>query len=411
MRSSTRFQAVGLLGGAAGAVVLPEMPEEVASQVDEGRFDALPEAWRFLADLARGEVPAGDPGPVNRLVLSGDAAGLAERSARAEAEGDSDLSILLAAVAYRLGAEIPKPQVDRASDTRVKAYVAATEGHEAAANGDVSRAIACLLEAAEWVASVSPGASARLVGEAASVVDGPNSPRVVMELDRAAERLRGRRFEELRGELLMTRGGLLMEGGSERPAMLQEAVQSFQKATQALPRRTHPVPYAVCHLNVAVAYLAMPMGTQAARLRAAIAVQSLREALEVLDPDGQPELWEAATLNLANALQHLPSSHVKDNLAEAVSHYETLLGRRPNPDEGRARTLANLGNALAHLGDLKRARPHLLEAEALFDELGNADAARGVAGILNEVEGAAAGTASARGAPQAAPAPAPEAET
>lgn len=390
MNPSTRFQAVGLLGGAAGAVIVPEMPEEVAGLVDEGRFDALPHSWRFLTDLAAGEVPVEDPGPVNRLLLSGDAAGLVERSARAAAEGDPDLSALLAAVAYRLGAEVALPDVDRASDVRVKAYLAATEGHEAAANGDRAQAVARLLEAAGWVASISPGASARLVGEAASVVEGPDSPRVVLELDRAAERLRGRAFEELRGELLMTRGGLLMEGGSERPAMLQEAVQSFQKATQALPRRTHPIPYAICHLNVAVAYLAMPMGTQAARLRAAIAVQSLREALEVLDPDDQPELWEAATLNLANALQHLPSSHVKDNLAEAVSHYETLLGRRTNPDEGRARTLANLGNALAHLGDLKRARVHLQEAKALFEELGNADAALGVGGILGEVEDAAA---------------------
>ena len=385
-QSTTRLQAVGLLGGAAGAVVLPEMAEEVALQVDRGRFDELPEALRFLLDLAGGEVPRDDPGPVNRLLLSGDARGLAELSRKAESEGDADLAMLLAAAAYRLGADIPRPHADRASDTRVRAYLAATEGHEAAASGDTTRAVERLLEAAEWVASVSPAAAARLVGEAASIVEGPDSPRVVMELDRVAERLRGLAFEELRGELLMTRGGLLMEAASNRPAMLQEAVQSYQKATQALPRRTHPIAYAVCHLNVAVAYLAMPMGTQAARLRAAIAVQSLREALEVLDPEGQPDLWEAATLNLANALQHLPSSHVKDNLAEAVSHYEALLARRTVPDEGRARTLANLGNALAHLGDLKRARTHLEEAGALFANLGNDDAAQGVKGVLDEIE-------------------------
>ena len=64
-------------------------------------------------------------------------------------------------------------------------------------------------------------------------------------------------------------------------------------------------------------------------------------------PDAHPDLWEAATLNLANALQHLPSSHIKDNLAEAVSHYEALLERRTGRDEARARTLANLGNAVA----------------------------------------------------------------
>lgn len=386
MPSSTRFQAVGLLGGAAGAVVLPEMPDDVAARISEGRFDDLPAPWRILADLARGRLPEEDPGPLNRLLLAGDAGGLAEWSSRAAEGGDDDLAALLAAAAYRLGADVRRPKSEEAFDPRIQAYLAATEGHAAAAAGEPAQAVERLLEASSRVAPHSPAAAARLVGEAASIAEGDSAPRVALELDRAAERLRGMDFEELRGELLMTRGGLLMEGGSDRPALLQQAVQSFQRATQALPRRSHPIPYAVCHLNVAVAYLAMPMGTQAARLRAAIAVQSLREALEVLDPAAQPELWEAATLNLANALQHLPSSHVKDNLAEAVGHYEALLDRRTRADEARARTLANLGNALAHLGDLKGARSRLDEARILFERLGNGDAAEGVRGIMEEVD-------------------------
>jgi tetratricopeptide (TPR) repeat protein len=399
MPSPTRFQAVGLLGGAAGAVVLPEMSADIALQVDEGRFDTLPAPWRFLADLARGAVPRDDPGEINRLLLSGDGEGLAERSRRAGEQGDGDLASLLAAAAYRLGADLPRPDPERAGDARVRAYLVATEGHEAAAEGDATGATERLLQAAAEVASVSPAASARLVGEAASIAQPRAGPRLILELDRAAERLKGLAHEELRGDLLMTRGGLLMETGSERPAVLQEAVQSFQKATQALPRRTHPVAYAVCHLNVAVAYLAMPMGSQAARLRAAIAVQSLREALEILDPDAHPDLWEAATLNLANALQHLPSSHIKDNLAEAVSHYEALLERRTGRDEARARTLANLGNALAHLGDLTRARTHLAEARTFFRSVGNADAAAGIDGVLAEIDGAARAPSGGSGPP------------
>ena len=265
MRPS-RFQAVGLLGGAAGAVVLPEMPEEVAACIDEGRFEELPPPWRILAGLAGGEVPRDDPGPLNRLLLTGDAGGLAAWSHRAGTEGDGDLAALIGAAAYRLGADLPRPEATEIEDPRVRAFVVATEGHEAAAEGEMATAVERLLEAAAVVAPVSPAAAARLVGEAASVADSGSGPRVVLELDRAAERLRGLAFEELRGELLMSRGGLLMEGASARPAMLQEAVQSFQKATQALPRRTHPVPYAVCHQNVAVAYLAMPMGSPAAGL-------------------------------------------------------------------------------------------------------------------------------------------------
>ena len=40
-----------------------------------------------------------------------------------------------------------------------------------------------------------------------------------------------------------------------------------------------------------------------------IAVQGLREALKVYHSDTHPELWSSAQLNLANALQYLPTSH------------------------------------------------------------------------------------------------------
>ncbi len=392
-----RFAAVGLLGGAAGAVVLPadgtdgRTDDTAEAALARGELGSLPESWRFLETLARAEFPGAEAGPGNLALLRGEVPALMERMREARDAGDRDLAALLGAAAYRLGGDLPLPSADAASDPRVRAWILATAAHERAAEGDLEGAARGLGEAAAEVSALSPGAAGRYVGEWASLpIEDPGGvARLALELDRRAEALAGLGFEELRGELLMSRGGLLMELGGSRPAVLQEAVQCFQKATQALPRKTHPVPYAMCHLNVAVAYLSMPMGRQAARLRAAIAVQSLREALEIFDPDAHGGMWEAATLNLANALQHLPSSHVGDNLVEAVSLYEGILARRPTPGPERARVLANLGNALAHLGDHRTARPHLEEARGIFERLGDGAAVEGIDGVLEEMTAAA----------------------
>lgn len=388
MGVQARFAAVGLFGGSAGTLLLPDAAEDDAAALSEGRLEGLGPHAAFMASIARQEDPGTAIDGTNRALLYSDIDGVAASAASARGTGDLQLAAFLEAVAYRLGADLELVEIEDTWDPRVQAYLLATRAHERAAEGDEAAGVRTLCEASRLVASASPVAAARLLGEAASLTEGvaDTVATLLLELDRAVERIHGTDFEELRGELLMARGGLLMELGSQRPALLQEAVQCFQRATQALPRRSYPVPYAVCHLNVAVAYLSMPMGQHAARLRAAIAVQSLREALEVFDPAEHADLWQAATLNLANALQHLPSSHVEENLAEAVSLYEQLLGHRMEAGPARARVLANLGNALAHLGDFKGARPRLDEARRLFEALGDADAVAGIDAVYAEME-------------------------
>ena len=129
----------------------------------------------------------------------------------------------------------------------------------------------------------------------------------------------------------------------------------------------------------------MPMGEHSGKLRGAIAVQSLREALEILTPEDHPELWESATLNLANALQHLPSAHPGQNLAESVELYDKVLERRTTATPARARTLASKANALAHIGKLDDAKPLLAEARTIFTEVGDDAGLTGIDAIADEM--------------------------
>ena len=389
-----RFAAVGVFGGLAGMAVIDDADEAIERALATGAFDELPERLRWLEAVRRGETikPDGLTEP-NRSLLLGDRESLMNLSENAD---DPALAAHLRVAAFRLGAPVELPEPSALIDPRASAYLLATAAHDAAVEGDFARAVEMLREASAMTSSVSPAASARYCGEAAALVEGdathasaPDAA-LLLDLESAAVRLDGLHYEELRGELLMTRARLLTAAGADRPVLLQEAIRCYQRATQALPRNTHPFAYAACHLNVAVAYLSMPMNHHASKLRAAIAAQSLREALEIFTLDEHPEYWASATLNLANALQHMPSSHVGDNLLEAVSLYETLLEHRREDGPERARVQANLGNALAHLGRLEEAGEALRSARIVFERLGDATSMSGIDGVLAEIKRVAA---------------------
>lgn len=90
-------------------------------------------------------------------------------------------------------------------------------------------------------------------------------------------------------------------------------------------------------------------------------------------------------LNMANALQYLPSSHPQENLIEAVNGYEALLEVRNKALDpvGYARLLANQANALAHLGMFGPSIEKLTEARKLLSWHGEDDAA---SALLEQVE-------------------------
>ena len=105
-------------------------------------------------------------------------------------------------------------------------------------------------------------------------------------------------------------------------------------------------------------------------------------------PQTHPVAWASTQLNLANALQYLPSVHQESNLDEAVQLYEELLQYRdPQHDPiGYARILANQGNALGHLGVFADARERLQRARELFEAGGDAESVAGVDEILASLD-------------------------
>ncbi|MCB0037306.1 MAG: tetratricopeptide repeat protein, partial [Anaerolineales bacterium] len=158
-------------------------------------------------------------------------------------------------------------------------------------------------------------------------------------------------------------------------------------ALYVFKRESHPEYFALCQTNLALAYLTMPMREASDQLRMGIAVQSLREAMEVYRPDTHPDQWASAQLNLANALQYLPSSHPAENLAQAVELYEEILAiRTPTGDPlGYARVQANQANALAHLGIFDHAQTKLNQALPIFEMYGDEEAAASVRGLLGQI--------------------------
>ncbi|WP_058235427.1 hypothetical protein [Devriesea agamarum] len=200
-------------------------------------------------------------------------------------------------------------------------------------------------------------------------------------------------------EALLIRGEILHRQGAdhENGAGIQRAVADYQAALSLLASSPAPNPQegeagtgrmdqagnsflrARAHLDLGTAYLAGPRLEASDDLRYAVAVQSLREAARLYadapDATNRPE-WSAATLNLANALVHAPSTHARDNLMEAVDLYTRVLATRDADKDpgGYARVLANQGTALGHLGLLGDARMRLQDAKRLFQRAGDCDA-------------------------------------
>jgi tetratricopeptide (TPR) repeat protein len=131
----------------------------------------------------------------------------------------------------------------------------------------------------------------------------------------------------------------------------------------------------------------MPTREASDRLRTGIAVQSFRKALEVCDRDRDPDMWASVTMNLASALQYLPSTHPEENLVQAVEAYEQVLEVRTEARDpvAHARVLLNQANALAHLGIFKPAIEKLAKALKLFSWHECGDEAATAKEMLDEI--------------------------
>lgn len=390
-----RPQPIGAFPLPAGFLLVPAGPETEPARRDlvAGK---VPRTWP--AALRAHELAfAGDTGgalahltgddPVtryNRFVID---PGADDPAALREALGEP-YGVLADVVAFTVG-RAAEPPAPGDADGEVAALVLAAQASHAAGRGDPARAAELLQEAAGHVPREAAPLAGVLLGSAAGIrkdLHGP-TPEVVAAVERALRLLDGTDLRVGRAELHLTLGLALHDRAAEDPGAAGRAVPHYHAALQLVTSAEAPQVWAAAHANLATAYLTMPMRQASDRLRVAVAMRSLRAALTVYTRETHPAEWASTRLNLANALVYAPSSHQADNLVEAVELYEEVLAVRDRDTDpaGRARVLANQGNALAHLGMFGPAADKLTEAEALFAEAGDAEAARTVRDLLDGV--------------------------
>lgn len=396
---AVRPQPLGIFALPAGYLVLPPSDKPAAgpalAALLRGEIPAeWPPEWQFYAHALAGEVTAAlaalPPNTdlvtrYNRYVLAG-----------AHADDlmlhtllDGELACLQGVAAFTMGHRREPPPLAGATG-EVRALVLVAHAAAAIEQGDIPAADRHFAEAIAAAAPVSPALAGQIALNRAELAmqHGGELALITRWLQQAIDYIPPESLSEVRARAAAQLGQLLQEHANGQRGPLQAAVRCYQEALRFYRRETHPLEFAFIQNNLALAYLAMPMTEAGDRLRGAIAVQALRAALSVYDPDQHPHEWTSARLNLANALQYVHSARPAEHLLEAVAIYEDLLQRRdPAADPaGYARILANLGNALAHLGIFAEARERLLQAEQLFAQIGDEPAIMTVRELLANID-------------------------
>ncbi len=272
-----------------------------------------------------------------------------------------------AAFAHGLTDELPDPGP---LDGELRALVLMTAAAGLIERGALQPAGALLRDAADAARDAAPAFAATLEMQLADLLPEGDLERRIERL-RAALALAERADAAiLQAELWMRLGVAHQQAGADGSrGPLLEAVRCYQQAVQAgFTQADHPEPFGQIQNNIGLAYLSMPAREASDRLRVGIAVQSFRHALEVFDRERHPDMWASVTMNLASALQYLPSSHPEENLMRAVDAYEEVLQVRTEARDpvAHARVLLNQANALAHLGIFGPAAEKLAAAFRVF---------------------------------------------
>lgn len=271
-----------------------------------------------------------------------------------------------AAFAHGLVDELPEPGP---LDGELAALVLVTAAAGLLERGERAEAIARLLQAAELARDAAPPFAATLHLQLADLLSSADAVATIEHVKEGLRLSEGHDVPLVRADLWMKLGIALQEASDgHRPRLLQ-AVNAYQRALQeGITEQDHPQRFGEIQNNLGLAYLATPAHEASDQLRAAIAVQSFRHALKVFDRDHDPDMWATVAMNLANALQYLPSSHPEENLMQAVEGYEQVLEVRTEARDPVAHALAlyNQANALAHLGIFKPAIEKAAHAYKLF---------------------------------------------
>ena len=389
-----RPQPIGALPLPAGYLLIPADPEldTVRAELVAGRLPASwPAALEPLQLALAGETNAalaavsGDApiARINRFVLDGGPDAWADL---ADLEGELGAHVQL--VAYSLGLTDDVPS-DAGLDGEFAAMALTAQAAAATETGDLHAAVRASEAAVAAARPVSGALTAQLLGGLAEArVNAGAAPATVVTLfDEAVRLLQHTDLTVGRAELFLAKGLTLHAAGDGNPGALLGAVEAYQAALGLISADSAPELFAMCHANLASAYLTLPMTQASDQLRVGVAVQSLRHTLSVFTPESHPEQWASAQLNLANALVYMPSAKQGDNLVEAVELYEAVLATRDADTDplGYARVAANQGNALAHLGIFGQAKGRLHEARFLFEEHGDLASVATVRSVLDEI--------------------------
>lgn len=397
MEIKLRPQPIGIFPFPANYLLLPaafagkKIYEDLMNGVISSATDA--DELRFYFDAISGDIesafehlPTDNSSEMkfNRFVLQPDQ----EKYEELKNEFSGELSALLEAVAFSLHLTNEAPEMENCSG-EIAAVVLLTQATEKIERGETENVVELLKKAAEESKTVSPVLSALIKGNLAETlhqIEGANAS-VLMMYKQAADALEKTELEFEKASLNLNLGICYQEiSGNQRGALL-EAARHYQSALRFFKAEKFPAQFALAQNNLALAYLSMPMLEASDQLRVGIAVQALRDVLKIWTRETNAEGWASTQLNLANALQYLPSKHIEENLMEAVNLYEEVLGFR-TPEQnpiGYARLLSNQGNALAHLGIFTHAVEKLTEAENLFATHGEIDSANAVAEQLSVI--------------------------
>ncbi|MFI5953079.1 hypothetical protein [Cryptosporangium sp. NPDC051539] len=373
--------------------------------------DGGPDVSRARASLVAGRVPAEWPPSLRGVELAhaGDVAGALEAFsgdgvvdrfnrfvlapegvdvAALRAALPAPIAPMVDVVAYAVGLTDQVPALG-AADGEIAAVVLGARASADLADGAVPAAVDGLRAAADAVGNPDTPLAALLLGNAGALAaeHGLDGDQALTDLTHAVGVLTPTDLTGPRAELHYQLASALHAAAARGTRPLTAAVHHYYTVLQLIDRESAPALWAAAQADLGTAYLTMPMVEASDQLRTGIAMQCLRAALEVFTREEYPAEWSAAQLNLANALVYAPSAHQADNLVEAVERYEEVLELRTREDDplGRARLLANQGNALAHLGVFDHAKAKLYEARYLFEESGDHQAVMTVRSVLDEI--------------------------
>jgi tetratricopeptide (TPR) repeat protein len=250
--------------------------------------------------------------------------------------------------------------------------------------GKIEDALLMLESALKLVKDVSPVFSTNILLKKVKLLmehRGINYATVAL-LEELSERLSRTGADFLKGDVHFNLGNAYSSMGN-----LQEAIKHYWEALNFFTLDRDPYMYALINNNMGLAYLSTSVSDIEDQVRLAYGVQCLKNALKVFTKEKYPKEWASITMNYANALQYLPTANPSKNLLKAIDLYlEVLNYRKEVKDEiGYARALANMGNALAHLGKLSEAKKHLMEAFDIFNKYGMEEEMTGIREILEEI--------------------------